>query len=170
LLQRFADRVDPRASLRSRHEIARMGAASSSLPATTLLRRARPRKGARPDRERAGPEKPPIILVTVFRCSALARSPAFAELRWTFCVASAQRRSDVWISDVFAAPVGRQRLERELKSELDRRGHERADVQCPRPSADKVAVVNAQTTAEAFNRKLGSILHDLPACDFPLRQ
>jgi hypothetical protein len=50
-----------------------------------------------------------------------------------------------------------------LKSALARQSHERADAQCPRPSADKVAVVNAQTTAEEFNRKLGAVLHDLPA-------
>lgn len=113
--------------------------------------------------------KPPIILLTVVGSLALAQPQAFAEPHWTFCVASAQATSDVWITEVFAAPIDRERLETELKSMLARQGHARVDAQCPQPSADKVAVVNAQTTAEEFNRKLGSVLHDLPAHDFPPR-
>lgn len=38
--------------------------------------------------------------------------------------------------------------------------------QCPQPSDDKVAVVNAQTTAIALNRRLGGILHELTDRDF----
>ena len=114
--------------------------------------------------------KAPIILLTVFCSMALAQSQAFAEPKWTFCVASQLGANDVWITEVFAAPVDRERLETELKSVLARQGHARVDAQCPQPSADKVAVVNAQTMAEEFNRKLGSVLHDLPAHDFPPRQ
>jgi hypothetical protein len=113
--------------------------------------------------------KAPIILLTVFCSMALAQSQAFAEPKWTFCVASQLGVNDVWITEVFAAPVDRERLEMELKSVLERQGRARVDTQCPQPSADKVAVVNAQTMAEEFNRKLGSVLHDLPAHDFPPR-
>ncbi|MGA2486883.1 MAG: hypothetical protein ABSF49_12965 [Roseiarcus sp.] len=107
--------------------------------------------------------KSSIILATLVGSLLLAQPQAFAEPRWTFCVASAQGMRDVWITNVFAASVARERLEGGLKSALARQSHERADAQCPRPSADKVAVVNAQTTAEEFNRKLGAVLHDLPA-------
>jgi hypothetical protein len=114
--------------------------------------------------------KPPILLLTIVGSLALAPPQAFAEPQWTFCVASAPGTSDVWITEVFAAPVDRERLETELKSVLARQGHARVDVQCPQPSADKVAAVNAQTTAEQFNRRLGSVLHDMSASDFPPRQ
>jgi hypothetical protein len=107
--------------------------------------------------------KPSIILATLAGSLVLAPSQAFAEPRWTFCVASAQGARDVWITDVFAASVARQRLEGRLKRELERRDHLRVDAQCPQPSTDKVAAVNAQIAAEEFNRKLGAILHDLPA-------
>jgi hypothetical protein len=107
--------------------------------------------------------KPSIILATLAGSLVLAQSQAFAEPQWTFCVASAQGARDVWITDVFAASVARQRLEGRLKRELERRDHLRVDAQCPQPSTDKVAAVNAQTAAEEFNRKLGAVLHDLPA-------
>jgi hypothetical protein len=107
---------------------------------------------------------------TVVGSSTLAQPRAFAEPRWTFCAASAHGTREVWITGVFAALVARGQLESELKSVLERQIHRRVDVQCPQPSADKVAAVNARTTAEEFNRKLGPVLHDLPAHDFPLRQ
>jgi len=107
--------------------------------------------------------KSSIILATLVGSLLLAQPQAFAEPRWTFCVASAQGARDVWITDVFAAPVARRRLEAGLKSALERQGPTRVDAQCPQPSTDKVAVINAQTIAEEFNRKLGAVLHDLPA-------
>jgi hypothetical protein len=110
-----------------------------------------------------------IISLTAFWSLALAQSRAFADQRWTFCVASEIGTRDVWITNVFVAPVNRERLEMELTEVLERQGRSRVVAQCPQPSADKVAVVNAQTTAEEFNRKLGSVLHDLPAGDFPPR-
>jgi hypothetical protein len=111
-----------------------------------------------------------IISLTVFCPLAVAAPQAFAAEQWTFCVASEAGTNDVWISEVFLAPVARERLETELKSVLERQGHSHIVAQCPQPSEDKVAVVNAQTTAEEFNRKLGSVLHDMPAHDFPQRQ
>jgi hypothetical protein len=107
--------------------------------------------------------KSSIILATLVGSLLLAQPQAFAEPRWTFCVASAQGARDVWITNVFAASVARERLEVGMKSALERQGHTRIDAQCPQPSADKVAVINAQTIAEEFNRKLGAVLHDLPA-------
>ena len=107
--------------------------------------------------------KPAIIAATLAGSLTLIQPHAFAAPQWTFCVASAQGARDVWITDVFAVTASRQQLEAGLKRTLERQGRRRVDAQCPQPSADKVAVVNAQTTAEEFNRKLGAVLHDLPA-------
>ena len=53
-----------------------------------------------------------------------------------------------------------------MESTLKRREGERVTAQCPQPSSDKVAVVNAQTTAIEFNRKLGRVLHEVQERDF----
>ncbi|HLW90521.1 MAG TPA: hypothetical protein VKS78_04365 [Roseiarcus sp.] len=107
------------------------------------------------------------VIVLLLWSSTIA--PAAAGPLWTFCVASALGSKDVWITDLFSAATNRDRLERELKSLLERRGHARIVAQCPEPTDDKVAVVNAQTTAEEFNRKLGSAMHSVPAQEFPGR-
>jgi hypothetical protein len=99
-----------------------------------------------------------------------ARSQAFADPRWTFCVATESGTKDVWITDVFSATADRERLETGFKNLLERQGHPHIVAQCPLPAEDKVATVNAQTTAEEFNRKLGAVLHSVPAHDFPVRQ
>jgi hypothetical protein len=91
----------------------------------------------------------------------LAAAPARAATRWTFCVAAALDARDVWITDVFIARAERERLEADLKALLVRQGQQRIVAQCPEPRDDKTAVVNAQTTAEEFNRKLGKSLHAL---------
>ena len=96
-----------------------------------------------------------------FVCVALGAFPAQASARWTFCVAAAPGSSDVWITDVFAAGADRERLENDLKNLLTRQGAQRIVAQCPAPSEDKTGVVNAQTSAEEFNRKLGKTLHAL---------
>jgi hypothetical protein len=80
------------------------------------------------------------------------------------------RTKDVWITELFPATPNRERLEAELKGLLERAGHSHIVAQCPAPSDDKVSVVKAQTTAEEFNRKLGSTLHGVSAREFPLRQ
>ena len=54
-----------------------------------------------------------------------------------------------------------------MQTTLKRHEGERVAAQCPQPSSDKVAVVNAQTAAIEFNRKHGAILHALPERDFP---
>jgi hypothetical protein len=107
---------------------------------------------------------PPFLFATLFAW------PAAASPLWTFCVASTQGTKDVWITELFPATPNRERLEAELKGLLEREGHSHIVAQCPAPSDDKLSVVNAQTTAEEFNRKLGSTLHGVSAREFPLRQ
>jgi hypothetical protein len=82
--------------------------------------------------------KPLILLLTAFGSLTLAQPQAFAESRWTFCAASAQGTRDVWITDVFAAPVARGQLESELKSVLERQIHTRVDDQARGDSASQL--------------------------------
>jgi hypothetical protein len=109
------------------------------------------------------------VLALPFLFASLFAWPAFAGPLWTFCVASALGTTDVWITELFPATPNRERLEAELKGLLERAGHSRIIAQCLTPSDDKVSVVNAQTTAEEFNRKLGSTLQGVPTREFPLR-
>ena len=102
--------------------------------------------------------------------SALAATPAGAAERWTFCVGWAPGVKDVWISDVFATAIDRERLEASYRNLLDHLGAARAVAQCPLPGEDKTSVVNAQTGAEDFNRKLGATLHAVSAQEFPPRR
>ena len=97
-------------------------------------------------------------------------TPAAAVERWTFCVGWAPGVKDVWISDVFPAAFDRERLEVAYKNFLERQGAARAVAQCPLPSDDKTSVVNAQTSAEDFNRKLGATLHAVSTQEFPPRR
>jgi hypothetical protein len=92
---------------------------------------------------------------------------AHAASRWTFCVAATNGGSDVWISEVFAADGGRERIEGAFKTAIERIGGSGADAQCPNPRVDKTVAINAQIDAEAFNRKMGANLHALAASDFP---
>jgi hypothetical protein len=99
--------------------------------------------------------------------SHFAASAAAASETWTFCVASARGGGDdVWITDVFAATRGREKLERDMKAYLATQGATRVDVQCPAPVADRTAAVNAQFAAAEFNRKLGAQLHEVATRDF----
>jgi hypothetical protein len=108
-------------------------------------------------------------LVSILLLSSMSGAQALAGPAWTFCVASALGTKDIWITGPFAATAKRERLEEDFKSLLERQGHSRIVAQCPQPSEDRVGVVNAQTTAEEFNRKLGSTLHGVPAHEFPPR-
>jgi len=101
--------------------------------------------------------------------ASVAAAQAAASPGWTFCVASALGSKDIWITGLFAAPTDRERLEDELKAFLERQGRQRVVAQCPQPTEDKVSALNAQMTAEEFNRKLGSVLHGVPAREFPPR-
>jgi hypothetical protein len=105
----------------------------------------------------------PVALIALL---AIAQTAGEASQMWTFCVASAPGGGEVWITNPFASASDRHFLEWALQSTLKWRG-ERALAQCPEPSSDKVAVVNAQTTAIEFNRKLGAILHEVTEHDFP---
>ena len=99
---------------------------------------------------------------------SLAATPAAAQ-RWTFCIGWASGGKDVWISEVFAGG-DRERLEASYRIYLDHQGAASPVAQCPLPNEDKTSVVNAQTGAEDFNRKLGATLHAVPAQDFPPRR
>ena len=101
------------------------------------------------------------VLVGLSFICAVAAAPAEASERWTFCVASALGSRDVWITDVFPAGSDRERLESDVKNLLTRQGERRIVAQCPMPGEDKTATVNAQTSAEDFNRTLGKTLHSL---------
>ncbi len=105
-----------------------------------------------------------FVLAALFAARALCA--AAAEPQWTFCVASTRGGDDVWITDVFAAMRGRERLESDLKNYLRGQGVAGAVTQCPQPKDDKTEVVNAQFAAEEFNRKLDHSLHEVPARDF----
>jgi hypothetical protein len=109
------------------------------------------------------------LLASILGLVAIAAGPAAAAERWTFCVASTLGAKDVWITDVFSVATDRERLEADLKAFLERRGSSRIVVQCPQPSDDKTSVVNAQTGAEDFNRKLGAALHAIAGQEFPRR-
>jgi hypothetical protein len=97
-------------------------------------------------------------------------APASASGGWTFCVAVAPGGQEVWISEVFAAPRAREKLEADFANYLRGRGVAGADAQCPRPEGDKTAAVNAQFTAAEFNRKLGRALREVAASEFPPRR
>jgi hypothetical protein len=95
---------------------------------------------------------------------------AFAQTRWTFCVASSKSGADVWITDVFSAERDRVALESAFKAMLEHTGAVGADAQCPMPREDRTEAVNAQFQAEEFNRKLGATLHAVVAGGFPSRR
>jgi len=111
----------------------------------------------------------PLIVAPLILVFALGASPSRAAPLWTFCVASEYGTKDVWITSLFSPTSDRERLEADLKVLLERQGHANIIAQCPRPSEDKLSVVNAQTTADAFNRNLGSVLHEVPPREFPPR-
>jgi hypothetical protein len=106
----------------------------------------------------------PIVLAAAL---AFAPSASEAAQMWTFCVASAPGGGEVWITAPFASSSDRRALEAAMQTTLKRHEGERALAQCPQPSADKAAVVDAQQAAIALNRKHGAILHALPQQDFP---
>jgi hypothetical protein len=109
-----------------------------------------------------------FVLTCLFAAHALCA--AAADQPWTFCVASALGGGEVWITDVFAATRGRERLEADLKRYLKTRGVLGAVAQCPLPNGDKTAAINAQFAAAEFNRKLGHALHEVAAPEFEPRR
>jgi hypothetical protein len=109
------------------------------------------------------PVRFPVMLVAAL---VFAQTAGEASQMWTFCVGSAPGGGEVWITNPFESSSDRHVLELAMQSALKLRG-ERVLAKCPQPSSDKIAVVNARTTAIESNRKLGSILHELPEHDFP---
>ncbi|MGA2487964.1 MAG: hypothetical protein ABSF49_18555 [Roseiarcus sp.] len=74
------------------------------------------------------------------------------------------------MTQVFSAYARREVVESELEAFLKRESLSGFVAQCPQPSPNKVAVVNAQTTAIEFNRKLGAVMHELREKEFPPHQ
>jgi hypothetical protein len=109
----------------------------------------------------------PIALIAGL---AFLQTASEASELWTFCVASSPNGGEVWITNPFASSSDRRALEAAMQTTLKRRAGERALAQCPKPSSEKIGVINAQTTAIEFNRKLGAILHELPEDEFPPRE
>jgi hypothetical protein len=109
----------------------------------------------------------PIVALALL--AGLAPASA-APQRWTFCVAWAPGAKDVWITEVFPATIDREKLEADLRNLLGRQAASRVVAQCPLPGEDKTSVINAQSGAEEFNRKLGAVLHSVSAQEFPPRR
>lgn len=78
---------------------------------------------------------------------------------WTFCIAEAGE--DIFVTEVFAASLDREKLEALYAARLRASGVAHAVVQCPAPQDEKVDAVNAQFTAIQFQRKLAHKLHSL---------
>jgi hypothetical protein len=110
------------------------------------------------------------VIRLFFAALVVAFANPAAASGWTFCIGASLDAREAWLSDVFATTATRERLEGELVALLHEQGVRRVNAQCPAPSADKIDALNAQTSAEAFNKKLGVTLHALPAQDFPLRR
>jgi hypothetical protein len=108
-----------------------------------------------------------LVPIVVLALAAGLAAAAAGPQRWTFCVAWQPGSKDVWITDVFAATIDRDKLEAELGNLLGRQASTRFVAQCPLPGEDKTAVMNAQNGAEEFNRKLGAVLHSVSAQEFP---
>ena len=101
---------------------------------------------------------------------SLSAAAARAGSGWTFCVAEAGGGRDVWITGVFPASRGRERLEADLEAYLKGRGVLGVVAQCPAPKDDKTEMVNAQFTAAEFHHKLGDALHEVFAPEFDPRR
>jgi hypothetical protein len=125
--------------------------------------------GQEAERMNVSTKRAAISVALIVGLSLLHSASDAAEL-WTFCVASSSNGGEVWITRPFASSSDRRALETEMQTTLKRRQGERTLAQCPQPSSDKVAVVNAQTTAIEFNRNLGAVMHELPEDEFPPHQ
>lgn len=108
-----------------------------------------------------------FMIALLVLAPVLSTAPAFGGTPWTFCVASGLGSKEIWITEVFAAPADRRRLEGQLTNFLLRKGVSPVNAQCPLPRDDKVALLNDRVVAEEFNQKFGSSLHAIGARDFP---
>jgi len=108
--------------------------------------------------------------VLILAIAMLAPNLAFAEERWTFCVARDLDGGAVWLSNVFATSVDHDDLEAAFKAYVVRFGARRLTAQCPLPKSDHTDVVNDQFGAEEFNKESGSKVHLIAAGDFPPRR
>jgi hypothetical protein len=110
----------------------------------------------------------PLLLVLIVL--ALTPVAAAADSRWTFCVASALPTRDVWISEVFATALDRERVEGEFKAAVIQTGAKRVVAQCPASKDDKTAAVNDRFGAVEFNRQLGADIREVSGQRFPPRR
>jgi hypothetical protein len=110
----------------------------------------------------------PLLLVLIVL--ALTPVAAAADSRWTFCVASALPTRDVWISEVFATALDRERIEGEFKAAIIQTGARRVVAQCPAARDDKTEAINDRFGAVEFNRQLGADVRALSSQQFPPRR
>jgi hypothetical protein len=97
-------------------------------------------------------------------------APDAAWAGWTFCVAETSGGDEIWLTEVFAASMDRERLEGEFKDYLKSRGESGAVVQCPAAKEEKTEMLNARFTAAEFHRKLGDTMHDVKLSEFAPRR
>lgn len=105
-------------------------------------------------------------MALVIACLEVCVRQSVAQAAWTFCVAESAEGRGIWISSVFIAPRDRERLEADFTYYLKSRGVVRPIAQCPLAKDDKTEVVNAQTVAAEFHRKLGDELHEVTELEF----
>ncbi len=74
---------------------------------------------------------------------------------WRFCLAAARAQHKVFVSGAFQSPAEMETLQSDFARELDRRGIQHDEVQCPR-GADRDAATEMQLNAIGFNRELGN--------------
>ena len=77
---------------------------------------------------------------------------------------------EIWLTEVFAASMDRERLEGEFKAYLKSRGESGAVVQCPAAKDEKIEMLNARFTASEFHRKLGDVMHEVKLSEFAPRR
>jgi len=97
-------------------------------------------------------------------------APDAAWAGWTFCVAETSGGDEIWLTEVFAASMDRERLEGEFKAYLKSRGESGAVVQCPAAKEEKTEMLNARFTASEFHRKLGDVTHEVKLSEFAPRR
>ena len=115
------------------------------------------------------------LMRRIARAAALVVSTALvapdaAWAGWTFCVAETDGGDEIWLTEVFATSMDRERLEGEFKAYLKSLGESGAVVQCPAAKEEKDEMLNARFTASEFHRKLGDVKHEVKLSEFAPRR
>jgi hypothetical protein len=95
----------------------------------------------------------------------VATNSAVLAQEWRFCVGVAPGAHEAVITDVFASAAESARLEHRLENYFRLRKARALTFQCPRGATERVAALNAQTTALQFNRQIGFSVNGLPASE-----